>query len=270
MVAVDPHDPADEVLHALPWAARLTGKLHLRGVTTARGEAASAVDERVLEELQEQIPPEMTAPPQLLHGVPGHALVDEAARFDLLVMGTHGRRGLGRAFMGSVAERVVRMVDISVVVAPRGSAPIPPAGPLRLLLPVDAREPSVTAVTRARRWFGADAELHVVNALDDMSASQRVGLVGEITTPEEHPHYTWSRERILEALNEADLTVDAFHFVLTTLHQPAPELADFRAELGVDLLAMPTHGRRGGPRVQFGSVTERLVRLSDGPSLVVR
>jgi nucleotide-binding universal stress UspA family protein len=34
---------------------------------------------------------------------------------DLIVMGTHGRRGLGRLLMGSVAERVVRTANCPVV-----------------------------------------------------------------------------------------------------------------------------------------------------------
>lgn len=38
----------------------------------------------------------------------------KAMKADLIVMGTHGRRGLGRALMGSVAEAVVRTAPCSV------------------------------------------------------------------------------------------------------------------------------------------------------------
>src|SRR6266545_1309495 len=43
-------------------------------------------------------------------GLPADQILRAArrARADLIVMGTHGRTGLSRAFMGSVAERVVR------------------------------------------------------------------------------------------------------------------------------------------------------------------
>ncbi len=37
---------------------------------------------------------------------------------DLLVMGTHGRRGLKRMFLGSVAEAVLRMAPCPVLVVP--------------------------------------------------------------------------------------------------------------------------------------------------------
>jgi len=44
------------------------------------------------------------------------------ANADLIVMGTHGRRGLGRALLGSVAEKVVRMSAVPVLTSRGGSA----------------------------------------------------------------------------------------------------------------------------------------------------
>jgi nucleotide-binding universal stress UspA family protein len=41
---------------------------------------------------------------------------------DLVVMGTHGRRGLAHAFLGSVAERVVRLSPVPVLTVGAGSA----------------------------------------------------------------------------------------------------------------------------------------------------
>ena len=45
-----------------------------------------------------------------------------AVQADLLVLGTHGRRGLSRALLGSVAEKVVRMATIPVLTA-HGATP---------------------------------------------------------------------------------------------------------------------------------------------------
>jgi nucleotide-binding universal stress UspA family protein len=39
----------------------------------------------------------------------------KASRADLIVVGTHGRRGIPRFFLGSVAERVVRMAPCAVM-----------------------------------------------------------------------------------------------------------------------------------------------------------
>ncbi|MCA9835347.1 MAG: universal stress protein [Trueperaceae bacterium] len=42
------------------------------------------------------------------HSKPEDAILDNEASFDLIVMGTHGRRGLNRMVLGSVAESVLR------------------------------------------------------------------------------------------------------------------------------------------------------------------
>jgi nucleotide-binding universal stress UspA family protein len=57
-------------------------------------------------------------------GVAWHE-IDMAAkdlRCDLVVMGTHGRRGLSRALLGSVAEKVVRTASCPVLTVPQASA----------------------------------------------------------------------------------------------------------------------------------------------------
>lgn len=51
-------------------------------------------------------------------GEPGEAIVDaaEAERVDLIVLGSHGRRGVHRTLMGSVSDHVVRHAQCPVVV----------------------------------------------------------------------------------------------------------------------------------------------------------
>jgi nucleotide-binding universal stress UspA family protein len=53
----------------------------------------------------------------LLEGVPADRIVREARskHADLIVMGTHGRSGLAKFVLGSVAERVVAMADCPVL-----------------------------------------------------------------------------------------------------------------------------------------------------------
>lgn len=52
-------------------------------------------------------------------GEPYQTIIDtaEAGRYDLIVIGTHGRTRLARLILGSVAERVVRYAKCSVLVA---------------------------------------------------------------------------------------------------------------------------------------------------------
>jgi nucleotide-binding universal stress UspA family protein len=51
------------------------------------------------------------------HNTPAFAIVDYAKsnRVNLIVLGTHGRGALSHVFMGSVAERVVRMAPCPVL-----------------------------------------------------------------------------------------------------------------------------------------------------------
>lgn len=53
-------------------------------------------------------------------GVPWEAIRDEAAsgKYDLVVIGSHSRRGLAGAILGSVAERVVHSAKIPTLVVP--------------------------------------------------------------------------------------------------------------------------------------------------------
>jgi nucleotide-binding universal stress UspA family protein len=53
----------------------------------------------------------------LMRGVPWRELLSviEEAKPDLVVMGTHGRRGVGRAILGSVAEKIVRLSPAPVL-----------------------------------------------------------------------------------------------------------------------------------------------------------
>ncbi len=51
-------------------------------------------------------------------GLPYHQIVQRSPSFDLVVMGTHGRTGLPRLMLGSVAERVVRLAKCPVITVP--------------------------------------------------------------------------------------------------------------------------------------------------------
>jgi nucleotide-binding universal stress UspA family protein len=78
--------------------------------------AAVARLEEAMAELKQRFP---AAKSLLRAGVPWEEVLSAAAQIkaDLIVMGTHGRRGLERALLGSVAEKVVRMARVPVLTA---------------------------------------------------------------------------------------------------------------------------------------------------------
>ncbi|MFN0017630.1 MAG: universal stress protein [Pirellulaceae bacterium] len=87
------------------------------------GEYLYAIPELPTKELMEKLQhvslPDSQVPVErrLLAGDPADAIVRiaESEHVDLIVMGTHGRRGISRLLMGSVAESVVRAAPCSVL-----------------------------------------------------------------------------------------------------------------------------------------------------------
>jgi nucleotide-binding universal stress UspA family protein len=67
----------------------------------------------------------VNAEPLLLEGFPDEAIVEaaRARRVDLIVVGTHGRRGAARVFLGSVAARVTATAPCPVLTVGPGAAP---------------------------------------------------------------------------------------------------------------------------------------------------
>ncbi len=71
-----------------------------------------------------------TALPQNLTQPIGAVVVGEATQWgaDLIVVGTHGRRGIQHLVLGSVAERVARAATCPVLLVPSQRARLPEAG----------------------------------------------------------------------------------------------------------------------------------------------
>jgi len=81
------------------------------------GRIRQAAEKRLSDELTELRKRWPDSEGVLCVGVPWQEILKQAERLhsDLIVMGTHGRRGLESALMGSVAEKVVRMCPVPVV-----------------------------------------------------------------------------------------------------------------------------------------------------------
>ena len=111
-------------------AARFGASLHLLHVVDEPGswsEVYAAIPDirdrlsadagRRLEALAACIPPPLQVTSAVICGAPVPTIVKvaESTGADLIVMGTHGRRGMGHLLLGSVAERVVRLAPCPVL-----------------------------------------------------------------------------------------------------------------------------------------------------------
>lgn len=93
-----------------PAIATLAAEAHQKALDTHRALLEALVDE--LRPEAEGI--ELTA--KLREGDPVEALVEEGSACDAMMINTHGRRGLRRFWLGSVAERLVRLAVVPVLV----------------------------------------------------------------------------------------------------------------------------------------------------------
>jgi nucleotide-binding universal stress UspA family protein len=207
-------------------------------------------------------------------------VVSQAQAFgaELIVIGTHGRRGVDRALLGSDAEQIVRIAPVPVLLVREHGAEVEEKFPgdhgapacRRILVPIDGSETSTRGLDEAievAKLTGASLCLmHVVDELRFM------------TGPEIHASDTISfvREGGAEILENgcaraAAQGLTAETFLSEGVGQRASDLIVRQSRAcNVDLLVLGTHGRRGVSRFFLGSDAESVVRESPVPVLLVR
>ena len=199
-------------------------------------------------------------------GVPSETILAYAAEagIDLVVMGTHGRTGVGRFVIGSVAEKVVRRADVPVVtVRTSESATLwPPID--RIVVPTDGSDASFEALPYALDLAERfDAEIEALSVVDERTTSTfyNVGtaledVVGGLRTTAET-----ATDRIASEAAERGITAS------TTVVEglPSRTICAHAAESGADVVVMASHGRTGLAHYLLGSVAERVVRNSAVP-----
>lgn len=224
----------------------------------------------------------------------GHAaeeILDHArgGAVDLVAMSTHGRSGIRRWVMGSVAETVVRHAPVPVLlVRTSGPVPVPSAsaqdepstadGPDRstaalvrhILCPVDltpgCREIMVAASAMAAQFRADLTILHSVYDPLDPTCSH---------IP--HPPLEQLREEMVQAA-EATLRRRARRALgpshraslVVVVGSPLQQILRFARTHGVDLIVMGTAGRTGLEHAIIGSTAERVVRAAPCPVLSIR
>lgn len=202
----------------------------------------------------------------------------EEETVDLVALGTHGRSGMERVFIGSVAETVIRRADRAVLTLrerKREKAAFESID--RILVPVDFSEFALESTRVAMEWgelYGAQTDLlHVANRGRPESDGEtpppetdepdRNGVSPDCST------LSTPRSQLVE-LAKAGRRFD----VPTNLHvengDVADAITDFADRHETDLVVMSTHGRTGIKRFVLGSVTETVLRQASCPVLTIR
>ncbi|WP_436345321.1 universal stress protein [Natronorubrum sp. FCH18a] len=200
-------------------------------------------------------------------GEPREAILESAAEHDVdaIVMGTRGRRGVGRLLLGSVTEAVVRDADVPVLVV-RGAPEVRRPYPIEtIVVPTDGSAYADVAVEHALAIASHhDATVHFLSIVDVTPA----GVEDRNDLRLERLEHS-ARQVVDDGLEKAESEgVTAERAVkYGSTHR---KIRTYTDDVDADLVVMGTHGRSGLDRLLLGSVTERVLRTATTPVLTVR
>jgi len=200
-----------------------------------------------------------------------------STKADVVIMATHGRGALSRAWLGSVADGFMRQAEVPVIyVRPEeGKTPVaePRADFETILVPLDGSELSESALAHAAEFgelFGSAYHLtrivaypidvaspylpHTVQMNQSILADAKAAAAEYL---EEHAERM--RKRGLRVTTSVIVDTQAGHGILQE-----------GEAVGCDLIAMSTHGRRGVGRLVLGSAADKVLRGTHVPLLLHR
>jgi nucleotide-binding universal stress UspA family protein len=250
----------------IPWAAGLSGLPYLREIA------------RELE-----VGANVRAAPFLVRGQPVPAILGHAAQavgVDLIVMTSHGRTGLRRAVMGSVADGVVRASGVPVLMLSPHESDTASRRPSplfrRMLVTLDGSPRAMEILTPAAalaRVMGAEVSLLRVVPPIAVMMTAADPIVGPLVQTDRDAtdavveEWRGVQRDIAKQLSDEGVGMVGNHVVVG---EDIPrEIDTFASTQGIDLIAMATHGR-GLSRLVLGSVTDGVRRATRLPMLIYR
>jgi nucleotide-binding universal stress UspA family protein len=209
-------------------------------------------------------------------GRPEEVIIEKAAdhKETLIAMATHGRSGINRWLLGSVAEKVIRATTSPLLVV-RGDENGKTEAEVAfdsLLVPLDGSAlaesvlPSAVALAKA-----LNARVVLARAYE-LPMSTYAG--GEDYYTSKYDEFKAMLKEEAGAYLEAkvnELKASGFERVYSVLLEgdAAERIIDVARKTSKNWIAMCTHGRSGVKRWVLGSVTEKVVRHSGDPVLII-
>ncbi len=221
----------------------------------------------------------------VLHGRPVESLAAHALTggYDLIVMTTHGRSGVSRAWLGSVADGLMRSTITPVLLLRDTSAAAPREGAepfANVLIPLDGGTVSEQIIPQAVAIAGPGATFHLLHVLvpsrwlppPSVFEVVTAGSAGTADASESEGLLSAAREVAVRRLGAIAQQWRAQGLQIEThlpVHQsPAEAILAYAQEHGASLIAMTSHGRSGAGRLLMGSVADKVVRGAHVPVLV--
>jgi len=200
---------------------------------------------------------------------------------DLIVMTSHGRTGLSRFWLGSVAHGVLRRSPVPILLLRpiEGSADRRAAHHLckHMLVPLDGSAFSNAVVSHAAALAECSGAritlLRVVRPVPSIVLDVDMAIVYPPMIPDTEATNRLADEASVEIADTARQLRERVRVEVRTevvvSDNVAQSIIDFASVQRVDEIAMSTHGR-GASRLLMGSIADKVVRASGLPMLLVR
>jgi nucleotide-binding universal stress UspA family protein len=201
-------------------------------------------------------------------------ILRQAARADLLVVGSHGRSGVERLLLGSVTERVIRQAPCPTLVVPRRAPDVSAGTPVQfrsILCPMDFSDGALRALEYAMTLAEeADARLTVLHVIELPPELREHPLSGDFDVDKVRAAAEAESLRRLRELIPSEARV--YCRAETAVREGAAyrEILKEAAERSADLIVMGVQGRGAIDLLVFGSNTARVVRRATCPVLIVQ
>lgn len=215
----------------------------------------------------------------VLAGRVADSIEEHAGRIgaEAVVMATHGRGPAARAWLGSVADHVMRHVDGPVLlVRPYEGAEVDfsePWEPRRVAVPLDGSERAEASLSWARRLVGGTTGGRIVVVRVVPAPRYVVSAYPPDAALETHEALEDGREEAAEYLAGVATGLDDAGVPASTRVVSGVTVAQgiLRAaqEEGADAIVVATRGHGGLSRLVLGSVADKVVRAAPVPILVV-
>lgn len=212
------------------------------------------------------------------HVLYGHAneqilLFTKETAIDLIIMATHGRSGVTRWWIGSVAENIVTEATLPVLLIRSKHLRENEANKTKtfhhILVPLDGSSLGESALQHvgilASKLEATINLLHVIHSFDGLGFDIP-GYDLKIMTKKLSDSGKKYLKNISEKLKNKGIKTSSKVIV----GNPANTIIDYALQEKVDLVAMSTHGRSGITRWVLGSVADKVLRESSLPLWLVR
>jgi nucleotide-binding universal stress UspA family protein len=220
---------------------------------------------------------DVTATGTILDGEVTRALGDhlEQSGADLVIIATHGRGPVSRFWLGSVADQLMRQLHMPVLILRAGENTPPPVELRHILITLDGSpfaEQALTGAVTLGGPYGAEYSLLMVveppRPIVDPSAMVLVPVAvdGEVYSMATATGYL---ETQAEPLRQEGFRVRT-HAICAEGAGVAATIVAQAETLGIDVVAIASHGAGGLRRLVVGSVADKVIRGSTRPTLVVR